>query len=123
MARTVATTTQVELPELLDFVRPRHRMLLVTSRSDGRPQTSPVTGGLDTDGRIVISSYPGRAKVRNAARDPAVTVCVLSDDWNGPWVQVDGTAEVLTMPAAPTAEAPAAAGVSSRCPGRRNLMQ
>ena len=27
-------------------------------------------------------------------------MCVLSDDWNGPWVQVDGTAEVLGMPGA-----------------------
>jgi hypothetical protein len=25
-------------------------------------------------------------------------VLVLSDDWNGPWVQVDGDAEVLHMP-------------------------
>jgi hypothetical protein len=27
-------------------------------------------------------------------------VLVLSDDWNGPWVQVDGDAEVLHMPEA-----------------------
>ena len=25
---------------------------------------------------------------------------VLSDEWNGPWVQVDGTAEVLDLPEA-----------------------
>jgi hypothetical protein len=29
-----------------------------------------------------------------------VTVCVLSDDWDGPYVQVDGRAEVLDLPAA-----------------------
>ena len=29
-----------------------------------------------------------------------MTVLVLSDDWNGPWVQVDGDAEVLHMPEA-----------------------
>jgi len=38
MARTIATTHQVSLDELLDFVRPRRRMLLATMRSDGRPQ-------------------------------------------------------------------------------------
>jgi hypothetical protein len=27
-------------------------------------------------------------------------VLVLSDDWNGPWVQVDGDADVLHMPEA-----------------------
>ena len=100
MARTVATTTPVEREALLDFVRPRHHLLLVTARADGRPQLSPVSGGVDQQGRIVISSYPGRAKVRNAERTPQVSVCVLSDDFDGPWVQVDGDAEVLHMPEA-----------------------
>jgi PPOX class probable F420-dependent enzyme len=98
--RSIATARTVDLAELLEFVRPRHRLLLATARTDGRPQLSPVTGGVTADGRIVISSYPGRAKTRNAARDPRVSVCVLSDDWNGPWVQVDGEAEVLHMPEA-----------------------
>jgi PPOX class probable F420-dependent enzyme len=96
----VATNRRVDLTALLDFIRPRHRMLLSTSRADGRPQLSPVTGGVDGRGQILISSYPGRAKARNAARTPDVSICVLSDDWNGPWVQIDGTAEVASMPAA-----------------------
>jgi PPOX class probable F420-dependent enzyme len=100
MARTIATNRTVELGELLDFVRPRHKLLLVTTRTDGRPQISPVSGGVDDAGRIVVSTYPGRAKTRNAERDPRVSVLVLSDDFNGPWVQVDGEAEVLHMPAA-----------------------
>ncbi|MBO3094640.1 PPOX class F420-dependent oxidoreductase [Cellulomonas dongxiuzhuiae] len=100
MARSIATTTPVGLTELLEFVRPRHHLLLVTTRADGRPQVSPVSGGVDDAGRIVISTYPDRAKVRNVERDPRVSVCVLSDDWDGPWVQVDGQAEVLHMPAA-----------------------
>ncbi|HEU5108965.1 MAG TPA: PPOX class F420-dependent oxidoreductase [Micromonosporaceae bacterium] len=98
MPRKIATADVVDEDQLAEFIRPRHRAILVTSRSDGRPQLSPVTCGLDTAGRIVISTYPGRAKVRNARRDPAVSVCVLSEDWNGPWVQVDGTAEVLDLP-------------------------
>ncbi|POH66249.1 MULTISPECIES: PPOX class F420-dependent oxidoreductase [Cryobacterium] len=100
MARNVATSTTVSLPDLLDFVRPRHRMLLATTRSDGRPQMSPVSGGVDDAGRLVISSYPSRAKTRNAERDPQTSVLVLSDEWDGAWVQVDGTAEILHMPAA-----------------------
>ena len=95
---SIATNTRVGRDELLDFVRTRHHLLLVTTRSDGRPQVSPVTGGVDTDGRIVISTYPDRAKVTNLRRDPRATVLVLSDDFDGPWVQVDGTAEVLDMP-------------------------
>jgi PPOX class probable F420-dependent enzyme len=56
------------------------------------------SAGVDVQGRIVISTYPARAKTRNAERDPRVSVLVLSDDWNGPWVQIDGHAEVLHMP-------------------------
>ena len=46
-------------------------------------------------GRIVISTYPERAKTRNILRDDRVSVLVLSDDFNGPWVHVDGTCEVI----------------------------
>ncbi|SDE27511.1 PPOX class F420-dependent oxidoreductase [Auraticoccus monumenti] len=100
MSRSIATNTRAELDELLDFVRPRHHMLLVTRRRDGGPQISPVSGGVDPEGRIVISTYPTRAKVVNAERDPQVSVCVLSDDFGGAWVQVDGEAQVLHMPEA-----------------------
>ena len=100
MSRTIATSTTVDLDGLLEFVRPRHRMLLITQRSDGSPQASPVTGGVDDSGRLVIASYPERAKSRNARRRPQVSVVVLSDDFNDAWVQIDGTCEVLDVPEA-----------------------
>ena len=98
MPRTIATNTTVDLNELLDFIRPRHQMILATRRRDGSPQLSPVTGGVSSEGAIVISSYPERAKLHNLRRDPAASVLVLSDDFGGAWVQVDGPAEVLDMP-------------------------
>ncbi|WP_137811704.1 PPOX class F420-dependent oxidoreductase [Gandjariella thermophila] len=98
MARRIATADRVDRPQLLDFLRPRHHAILVTTRADGRPQLSPVTCGVDGEGRIVVSTYPRRAKARNARRDPRVSVCVLSDDFDGPYVQVDGHAEVLDLP-------------------------
>lgn len=100
MARTAARNLRVDRDELLLFVRPRHEMVLATTRRDGRPQLSPVTAGVDGQGRIVISSYPERAKVHNARRAPEVSVVVLSDDFGGEWVQVDGTCEVLDLPEA-----------------------
>ena len=96
----IATNTDVDRAALLDFVRPRHHLLLITHRGDGSPQASPVSGGVDGQGRLVISTYPERAKTANARRDPQVSVVVLSDDWDGPWVQVDGTCEVLDLPEA-----------------------
>lgn len=98
MSPTVATARTVDRTELLEFIRPRHRGMLATTRRDGRPQLSPVTCGVDTDGRIVVSTYPDRAKARNARLDPRVSIVVQSDDWSGEYVQVDGTAEVLDMP-------------------------
>jgi PPOX class probable F420-dependent enzyme len=100
MARAIATTTRVDLTGLLAFVRSRHRMVLLTRRADGTPQASPVTGGVDDAGRIVIATYPERAKTRNARARPEASVLVISDDWDGPWVQVDGACEVLDVPAA-----------------------
>jgi PPOX class probable F420-dependent enzyme len=98
MPRTIARNTAVGLDELLDFVRPRHHMVLITRRQSGGVQSSPVTAGVDEQGRIVISSYPERAKVTNARRDPDVSVLVLSEDFNGAWVQVDGSCEVIDLP-------------------------
>ena len=96
----IATADQVDRTVLNDFIRPRHQAVLVTGRADGSPQMSPVSCGLDTEGRIVISTYPQRVKARNARRNPRVSVLVLSDEWNDAWVQADGTAEVLDMPEA-----------------------
>jgi PPOX class probable F420-dependent enzyme len=100
MPRTIATNTSVDRDALLDFVRPRHHLILIATRADGTPQASPVTGGVDAQGRIVISTYPERAKARNLRRNPTATVLVLSDDFGGAWVQVDGEAEVIDLPEA-----------------------
>jgi PPOX class probable F420-dependent enzyme len=98
VARRTATSTDVSREELLGFVRPRHHFVLVTHRSDGSPQVSPVAGGVDDEGRLVIATYPERAKTANARRNPDVSVLVLSDDWDDAWVEVDGTCEVIDVP-------------------------
>ena len=100
MARTIARDRSVERNELLEFIRPRHHGILATTRADGSPQMSPVTMGLDDAGRIVVSSYPERAKTLNARRHDAASLCVLSDDFGGEWVQVYGSIEVLDLPEA-----------------------
>jgi PPOX class probable F420-dependent enzyme len=98
MPRTYATADAVDREQLLEFVRPRHRMILTTFRADGSLQSSPVTAGVDESGRIVIASYPQRAKSTNIRRTPRASVVVLSDEFNGPYVQVDGDAEVIDLP-------------------------
>ena len=98
MARHIATNTTVDRSELEDFIRPRHNGILMTTRANGLPQMSPVTMGLSAEGQIVISTYPDRAKAVNLRRNSAASVCVLSDEFGGAWVQVNGTAEVIDLP-------------------------
>ena len=98
MSPRTATADQVDRDALLEFARGRHHLVLTTFRADGSPQISPVTGGVDDEGRIVISSYPQRAKSRNIRRTPRASVLVLSDDFDGPYVQIDGPAECIELP-------------------------
>ena len=87
MPRT-ATADTVTREQLLAFLRPRSHALLATRRRDGGPQLSPVAAGVDAEGRVLVSTYPARAKVRNVRRDPQVSLCFLSEDWDDAWVQV-----------------------------------
>ena len=64
MARTIATNTTVDLEGLLEFVRPRHHLVLMTTRADGRPQASPVTGGVDAAGPHRHLDVPGAGQDR-----------------------------------------------------------
>ncbi|WP_204450836.1 PPOX class F420-dependent oxidoreductase [Actinokineospora baliensis] len=99
MPRT-ATADVPDRAGLIEFLRARNRCVLVTRRASGAPQMSPVSYGVDHEGRLVVSTYPSRAKALNLRRDPTVSACVLSEDWNGPYAQVDGQAEVLDLPEA-----------------------
>ena len=98
MSPKIATADSVDLDQLLEFVRPRHRMVLTTFRADGSLQSSPVTGGVDEQGRLVIASYPRRAKSVNIRRTGRASVVVLSDEFNDAYVQIDGPAEVIDLP-------------------------
>ncbi len=82
------------------FLAENHRAVLVTTRNDGRPQTSPVVCGFDDGGAVTISTRETAMKVRNARRRREVSLCVLSDRFFGPWVQVDGRAEIVPLPEA-----------------------
>ena len=83
-----------------DFLRVSHRAVLSTLRRDGRPQLSPVAAAVDDEGRVIVSTPETTAKARNLRRDPRVSLCAFSDGFYGPWVQVEGTAELVERPEA-----------------------
>jgi PPOX class probable F420-dependent enzyme len=90
----------VQPEQARDFLRANHRAVLGTVRADGRPQLSPVTCGLDDAGRVIISTRETAVKVRNLRRNPLASLCVFTDAFFGPWVQVDGQAEIISLPEA-----------------------
>jgi PPOX class probable F420-dependent enzyme len=82
------------------FLRENRNAVLATWRRDGRLQMSPVTVGLDGAGRAILSSREAAYKVRNLRRDPRAALCVFVKAFFGPWVQIEGRAEVVTLPEA-----------------------
>jgi PPOX class probable F420-dependent enzyme len=91
----------MDLDEARDFIREHHRAVMSTRRRDGSPQMSIVACNVDGDGRVVVSTRETAVKTRNVRRDPHVSICVLPEDgWSGRWIQVDGVAEVLSLPEA-----------------------
>ncbi len=90
----------MDLDEARAYLRDHHRAVLATVRADGAPQMSPVTVGVDADGRAVISTRETAMKTRNLRRDPRAWLCVFSDQWYGPWIQVEGDVEIVELPSA-----------------------
>jgi PPOX class probable F420-dependent enzyme len=90
----------MEIAVAQQFLREHENAVLATWRRDGRVQMSPVTVGLDGAGRAIISSSETTYKVRNLRRDPRATLCVFVEAFTGPWVQIEGTAEVVSGPEA-----------------------
>jgi PPOX class probable F420-dependent enzyme len=90
----------VSVERAQQFLRAHHRTVLATVRADGRPQMSPVTCGVDADGRVLISTRETAVKTRNLRRDPFASLCAFTDQFFGEWVQAEGTAEVISLPEA-----------------------
>jgi len=88
----------VDTGRAADFLRAHHRAVLATSRADGMPQLSPVTCTVDDEGRVLISTRETAVKTKNLRRRPRASLCVFTDTFFGEWVQVEGNAEVISLP-------------------------
>jgi PPOX class probable F420-dependent enzyme len=88
----------VTLEQAVDFLRTHHRAVISTFRADGRPAMTPVLAVVDDHGRVVLSTMEATMKVRHLRRDPRVALCVITDTFFGDWVQVEGTAEIVSLP-------------------------
>jgi PPOX class probable F420-dependent enzyme len=95
----MADFTPMEVERAREFLKNHHWGILATRRKDGHLQMSPVTIGLDSEGRAVISSRETAYKVNNLRRDPRAALCAITTTFHGEgWVQINGTAEILSLP-------------------------
>jgi PPOX class probable F420-dependent enzyme len=89
-----------EKSEARTFLKTHHRAVLTTYRRNGQPQMSPVLVGADEAGWVIMSTRETAYKTHNMQRDPRVSLCVFTDKFFGDWLQIDGTVEIISMPAA-----------------------
>jgi PPOX class probable F420-dependent enzyme len=90
----------MDIEKARTFLKSNHRGIMATYRKDGRPQLSPIIIGVNEAGEGIISSRETAYKVRNLRRDPRVSVCVFVDEFFGQWIQIDGRADILSLPEA-----------------------
>jgi PPOX class probable F420-dependent enzyme len=90
----------MELTEALDHVRGTNKGVLVTLKSDGRPQLSNIVYAVGDDGTIRISITAARAKAKNLARDPRASLYVGREDFWA-YVVIEGTASLSDVAADP----------------------
>lgn len=90
----------MDLDDARDYIRAHHHAVMATRRSDSSPQMSPIICNVDDEGRVLLSTREPALKVKNLRRDPNVSVCVFEDKFFGKWIQVDGTATIVSLPEA-----------------------
>jgi PPOX class probable F420-dependent enzyme len=90
----------MNIDQARDFLKTNHRAVLTTYRQDGGLQMSPVLVGVDKDGWVIISTRETAYKTHNMRRNPRVSLCVFGDGFFGDWLQIDGTAGIISLPEA-----------------------
>ena len=93
----------ISLDDAFAFVRRHNRGVLVTLRSNGRPQVSNILFIPGSDHSVRVSVTEGRAKTKNLRRDPRASLHVARDDFFA-YVVLDG--EAALSPVAQTADDP-----------------
>ena len=90
----------MDLDRALPFLSDHATGVLLTIRSNGRPQASNIVYAVDDQGIARISVTDDRAKTANLRRDPRASLHVASEDfWQ--YVVVEADAELTPVTAEP----------------------
>jgi PPOX class probable F420-dependent enzyme len=90
----------MDIGDAIDFLRRHHNAVMATTRSDGSTQMSPITVGVDGEGRVVVSTRETAYKVSHLRERPRAAICAFTDRFYGEWVQVEGPVEIVSLPEA-----------------------
>lgn len=90
----------MDIDDALTFLRANHRAVLATTRADGTTQMSPITAGVDREGRVVVSTRETAYKVKHLRALPYAAVCAFTDGFFGEWLQVEGPVDIVSLPEA-----------------------
>jgi PPOX class probable F420-dependent enzyme len=86
--------------EAAAFAAEHHHAVLITRRENGDLQSSPIAVVAGDDDHLWVSTRAGSAKERNLTRDPRASLCIVTDQWFGPWKHVDAEATIIRLPEA-----------------------
>ena len=90
----------MHLDRALQFLSDHAKGVLLTIRSNGRPQASNIVYAVDDEGVVRISVTDDRAKTANLRRDPRASLHVASEDfWQ--YVVVEADAELTPVTTEP----------------------
>ena len=90
----------MDVRQAQEFLQGNGRAVVATYRADGQTQMSPVLAAIDDAGRVLISTRETAMKVHHLRRDPRIALCVFTEAFFGAWTQVEGKAEIISLPEA-----------------------
>lgn len=93
----------MQISDGLDFIRDKRNGMLITLKSDRRPQSSNIVFVLGDDDVVRISVTDGRAKTANLRRDSRASLHVNRDDF---WAYAVIEADVTMLPVAQAPDDP-----------------
>ena len=91
----------MEIADAQKFLQENHRACIAVRQRDGWPQMTFVTPGIDSEGRVIITSRGTTYKIKHIRRDPRVSMLIFGEQYSGSkFVQIHGTAEIIEQPEA-----------------------
>jgi PPOX class probable F420-dependent enzyme len=94
------TLTSADLAAVKQFTGQTTRAVLVTRRKDGGLQSTPMSVIVEDHGDVLTATPAKSAKTYNLVRDPRATLCLFTESWPGPWMHVEGEANITRLPEA-----------------------